>query len=250
MSWIKKTIGLAILSLAMPSYAVNPQPEWYAGLIVGANYAANVPFTYVTQRDNQKPGQLGHDIMGTIGGQVGYRWCDNFRLEFEGVYNNSPYAYLRLNHVTVYDHDTSSGLRMTGQTQSGLALFNFFYDIFGDFSSDVVPYVGLGVGYAYIDNKIEFYYNDEQLINYSEELANLVNAYPENSHRGSIIGQAIAGVSYYLDDFAYFGLDVRYATSAEQTILARQTERVQNQFNAKYQIYSLNIIFNGAFDAG
>ncbi|MDF1678390.1 MAG: outer membrane beta-barrel protein [Legionellaceae bacterium] len=257
MRWLINTVLASLTITASATHAFNPQPEWYAGLIVGANYATNVQFTYINDvrpsnpSGIKRPGQLGHDIMGSIGGQIGYRFCDNFRIEFEGIYNNNPYSYLRLNDVTIHSPDTSTQLRLSGQTQSGVGTFNFYYDLFGDYSSKAVPYVGLGIGYAYIVNQIEFYYNDVKLGNNLENffLENF-GVTPSDKSRSGIVGQAIAGISYYLDDYAYFALDGRYLVSQEQTIVTRQTKRVSNQFDVKYQQYSVNIVFNSAFDCG
>ena len=258
MRWLIKICLVCLTSLiAITStvYAFNPKEGPYSGLIVGANYAANVPFNFITDvtprnpSGTSLPGQLGHDIMGSIGGQIGYRWCDNFRFEFEAIYNNNPYSYLRLNDVTIHSPDTSTGLRLKGQTQSGVATFNAYYDLFGDYSSKAVPYIGGGVGFAYITNKIEFFYNDVQLFNNIESFLEENYGFTvRNKSRSGLVGQAIAGISYYLDDYCYFALDGRYMVSQEQTILGRQSARVTNQFNVKYQLYTANIIFNSAFD--
>lgn len=255
MKWFLKTLLTSLTLTTSTLHAFNPQPDWYAGLIVGANYVGNVKFTYVNDVSAanpsgiKRPGQLGHDIMGSIGGQVGYRFCDNFRVEFEGIYNNSPYSYLRLNDVTIHSPDTSTALRISGVTQSGVGTFNFLYDFFGDYSSKAVPYLGAGIGFAYIANKIEFYYNDVRLGDgFKERVQDRFGITPSDKSRTGIVGQAIAGISYYLDDYAYFALDGRYLVSQEQTIIARQTKRVTNQFDAKYQMYSVNLVFNSAFD--
>jgi len=246
MKWMTQALLISCLGVTTVAHALNPQPGWYGGLIVGANYAANVPFNYINLSDEITPGQLGHDIMGSIGGQIGYRWCDNFRSEFEAIYNNSPYSYLHLGNVSIHAPDTSTGLRLKGQSQSGVATLNLFYDIFGDFSSDVVPYLGIGGGYAYVSSKINFYYNNVLV---SSNFESLGGATPSTKSKSGAVGQAIVGVSYYLDDFSYFALDGRYLISADQTILKQQVRRVENEVNARYQLYSLNIIFNGAFDA-
>ncbi len=257
MRWLLKTLLAGLTITTSATYAFNPQPEWYAGLIVGANYAANVKFTYVNDvtpsnpTGIKRPGQLGHDIMGGFGGQIGYRFCDNFRVEFEGIYNNSPYSYLRLNDVTIHSPDTSPELRISGATQSGVGTFNIFYDMFGDYSSKAVPYIGAGVGYAYIANKIEFYYNDVLLgSGFQDRVLNRFGITKSDKSRSGIVAQGIVGISYYLDDYASFGLDGRYMVSQEQTIIARQTTRVSNQFDAVYKLYTVNIVFNSAFDCG
>lgn len=248
MKWMTQTLLTSCLAVATTAHAVNPEPGWYGGLIVGANYAANVPFNYLNTSGELEPGQLGHNIMATIGGQIGYRWCDNYRAEAEFFFNNSPYSYLRLGDTTIHALKSSSDLRLKGKTDSGIATFNIFYDIFADFSSNVVPYLGIGAGYAYVTNEINFYFND-QLIVSDIDNQNIVGAIPSKKSKSGIVGQAIVGVSYYMDDFSYFALDARYLASAEQTILNQQVRQTSNVINARYQLYSLNIIFNGAFDA-
>lgn len=248
-SIIKKPFFILLFVLiAQPTYALNPQPGWYAGLIVGANYAENVAFNYVDRRGQLQPGQLGHDIMASIGGQVGYRWCDNFRLELEGIYNNSPFSYLRLNDVTIHSPDTSTELRLKGQSQSGVGTFNIFYDFFGDYSSNAVPYIGVGIGYAYIVGQIEFYYNDVLLSDQFFDTTGIDIDRPTSRSKSGLAGQAIAGISYYLDDFSYFALDGRYLVSQKQTLVNQQVRRTSNVIDAQYQLWSLNIVFNGAFD--
>lgn len=249
MKWITQTLLTTYLGMtAISAHAfINPEPAWYGGLIVGANYAANVPFTYVNTSGVVEPGQLGHNIMGSIGGQIGYRWCDNYRAEAEFFFNNSPYSYLRLGDVTIHSPKTSPDLRLKGKTDSGIGTFNIFYDIFGDFSSQVVPYIGIGAGYAYLKSEINFYYNDTLVT--AEEYDSIVGAVPTKRSKSGPVGQAIVGVSYYLDDFSYFALDGRYLVSAEQTIINQQERRASNEVTARYQLYSFNIVFNGAFDA-
>ncbi|MDF1827801.1 MAG: hypothetical protein P1U39_05935 [Legionellaceae bacterium] len=247
MKWISQTLITSCLAVATTAHAVNPEPGWYGGLIVGANYAANFPFNYLNLEGELQPGQLGHNIMATIGGQVGHRWCDNYRAEVELVYNNSPYSYLRLGDVSIHAPKTSTGLRLNGQTESGIGTVNFFYDIFADFSSDFVPYLGVGAGYAYLKSNIKFYQNDVQVS--PSEYENIVGVIPTNKSKSGPVGQAIAGLSYYMDDFSYFALDFRYLVSASQTLVQQQVDGTSNTINARYQLYTLNIIFNGAFDA-
>lgn len=259
MKWITHALCASCLGMTITAHAVNPDPDWYGGLIVGANYAANVPFNYINTSDVLTPGQLGHKLMGTIGGQIGYRWCDNYRAEGEFFFNNSPYSYLRLGETTIYAPKTSPDLRLKGKTNSGIATFNMFYDIFGDFSSNVVPYFGVGGGYAYVTNQIEFYFNDKLVTADTSALVDLIpdeqtrnaliDAIPSKKSKSGPVGQAIVGISYYMDDYAYFALDGRYLVSADQTVFKQQRRRTTNEINARYQLYSVNIVFNGAFDA-
>lgn len=247
MKWITQTLITSCLVTATTAHAVNPATGWYGGLIAGANYAANLPFNYLNTSGELEAGQLGHNIMASIGGQVGYRWCDNYRAEAEFIFNNSPYSYLRLGDVSIHSPKSSTGLRMNGKTDSGIATINLFYDVFADFSSNVVPYFGIGAGYAYLKSDIKFYLNDVQVT--ADNYENVVGAIPSNKSKSAPVGQAILGLSYYMDDFSYFALDARYLVSASQTLLTQQVQEASNSINARYQLYSLNIIFNGAFDA-
>jgi opacity protein-like surface antigen len=255
MKWITKIIATGLLAITSSAYAVNPQPDWYAGLLVGGNYIPNMHFTYVDPLAQVKPGTLGYDILGQFGGQIGYRWCDNYRFEGQFFYNSTSFSYLRLDTLTIHSQDESAGLRMNGATQSGVIAFNAFYDFFGDYSSNAVPYVGAGIGYAYISSKIKWFADDTQItVPQVEDYLGLDFSGPGiagngQSHSG-IVGQLIAGISYYMDDFSYFALDARYLVSKEQTIMGRQTRRASNSFDLRYQLYSINLIFNGAFDCG
>ena len=246
-TWMTQALLATCLGVATTAHAVNPEPGWYGGLIVGANYAANVPFNYTNTSGEYLPGQLGHNIMGSVGGQVGYRWCDNYRAEGEFFFNNSPYSYLRLGDTTIHSPKTSPDLRLKGKTDSGIATFNIFYDIFGNFSSNIVPYLGIGAGYAYVTNEVHFYFNNELLT--EADYTDIVGAIPSKKSKSGPVAQGIVGLSYYMDDFSYFALDARYLASANQTIINQQVRRTSNEINARYQLYSFNIIFNGAFDA-
>jgi opacity protein-like surface antigen len=247
MKWITQTLITSCLVVATTAHAVNPASGGYAGLIVGANYAANFPFTYLNTSGELENGQLGHNIMASIGGQVGLRWCDNYRAEAEFIFNNSPYSYLRLGDVSIHAPQTSTGLRMNGKTDSGIATINIFYDIFADFSSNVVPYFGIGAGYAYIKSDIKLYLNEVRVT--ADNNPNIVGTIPTSKTASAPVGQAILGLSYYMDDYSYFALDLRYLMSADQTLFTQQVQQTSNTITARYQLYSFNLIFNGAFDA-
>ncbi|MDX2346627.1 MAG: outer membrane beta-barrel protein [Legionella sp.] len=245
-------LGLTITSSAL--YAFDPKSGWYSGLIVGANYAANVPFTYPFVENQGDPvieysGQLGHKMMGSIGGQLGYRWCDNFRFELEAIYNDSTYSYLRFHDVTFHSPKTTAGFRINGKTQSGVATFNAFYDLFGNYSSKAVPYIGGGLGFASIKNNINFYENDVLLGNTAKsELLETYGITLNGNSRSGFVGQAIVGLSYYLDDYCYFALDARYLASKTQSLSISRTNTTVNQFDKRYKLYTVNIVFNSAFD--
>lgn len=223
-----------ILSLILANttvYALNPVPGWYAGIILGASYIPTLNLTVPASLSstNEITGSLSHNVLGNIGGQMGYR-CNNFRLEIEGLYNNNPLDVLKIGGVTINSPSTSSGLRLQGDTNIGAGFANGYYDFFSpDGSSNLVPYIGAGAGYAYVKSQIQFYNND--ILVSSGDLSNSTSG---------IVGQAIIGMSYFLDDFTTFGLDFRYFTSA----------KTQEVTNSRIQFYSINAIVSGAFDFG
>ena len=165
--------------------------------------------------------------MGAIGGQLGYR-CGKYRFEGQYFYNNNPYKSLELGNITIFAPSSSPDFRIEGSTDSGFGMFNGFYDFLpNDPRSNLVPYLGVGVGYAYVSNNLTVYYND----------VNLYAAHVKEA-TSSAAGQGIVGMSYFLDDFASFALDFRYLTTTAKTKL----------LDSRLQVYSLNLSFNGAFN--
>ena len=231
-------VGLvSFLFLNTAAHALNPMSGPYAGLVAGASYIAKTTFEFANPETPTSttlyPGTLAYDIMGNIGGQIGYRFCDNYRLEAEITYNFVPYAYLLLNDVKFHTPSSSAGIRMRGNKTAGIGFINAFYDGFGNFSSNVVPYVGIGAGYAYLYNFVEFFNNDVY-----------ISGTRKSIYTARAAGQAIVGLSYYLDDFAAFSIDGRYLSTATGQIT---TSRGQN-INSNMQTFSMNLVFNGAFD--
>ena len=52
--------------------------------------------------------------------------------------------------------------------------------------------------------------------------------------------QGIIGLSYFADEFAWFGIDFRYLT----------TQKIAQFSNARVNISSVNLSVNGTFDCG
>ncbi|HBI21924.1 MAG TPA: hypothetical protein DDY37_04980, partial [Legionella sp.] len=226
-----KTSLVALLLANGSSYALNPVQGWYGGVLIGVNYTPSsnfsrertFPFISTTEpytkqaplRASFASNHLEYSTMGAVGGQLGYR-CGKYRLEGQFLYNNSPYRSLRgtvtgpegqQTSFSIYAPSTSTGFRIEGSTDSGLGMLNGFYDFLpSDPRSNVAPYIGLGVGYAYFSNNLRVYYNEVN-----------IDAARVKESISSPAGQAILGVSYFLDDFASFALDVRYFTSTAKS---------------------------------
>lgn len=244
---MKTVLKLSLSSLLLinaQAFALNPVQGWYAGLILGVSYPQEttvVPTTsFVTPVGTIAPqnASLSYGVMGGVGGQIGYR-CEHFRVEGEALYNNNPYDILTIGDYVIKSPSTSSTLRMQGATNSGFFLINGFYDLYTpnqDNVSQVVPYIGLGAGYSYVQNNITLYYNDTELYR-----TNLKATFSRPA------GQAIVGISYFMDDFTTFGLDFRYL---QTTSITNNNRPRINGFDTSLKLYSINLLFNGSFDFG
>jgi hypothetical protein len=242
-----RTTFFSLLAISSFTHAATPVSGFYAGGFFGATYQHNINFN-VTNTTSYIPtsvvgtndtGILGYSVLVDAGGQLGYRFCDNYRVEIQGLYNNNPYNFLRIGNYTFRNNTSSTaGLRLDGSTTSGIGFFNAYYDFLGDDSeSSVAPFVGLGVGYAYIYNVAKLYYNDV-LVNPTGTGAKLSKTAPA--------GQVILGMSYFMDDFMSVGVDARYYATASTTF----TNRLNNSFDTQMQIYAVNLFFNGALEFG
>jgi len=242
-----RTTFFCLLAISSFTHAATPVSGFYAGGFFGATYEQDINFN-VTNPSGYIPtsvvgttgtGTLGYDILVDAGGQLGYRFCDNYRVEIQGLYNKNPYNFLRIGNYTLRNNSSSTtGLRLNGSTSAGIGFFNAYYDFLGDDSErSMAPFVGLGVGYAYVYNVAKLFY-DNNLINPSGTGAKLSKTAPA--------GQAILGLSYFMDDFMSVGIDARYYATASTTF----TNRLNKSFDTQMQIYAVNLFFNGALEFG
>lgn len=234
-----------------PSYALDPVQGFYGGVFLGGNYTSPITFRLnnQTNHDLLANGKLAYSISFDGGGQVGYR-MNQFRIESELLYNYSPFDTITINKQRFKSEKRGANFRYEGQTNTGALMVNGFFDAFfvGE-ESNIVPYVGLGLGYARVQNSIKFYCNNinvqrNTVILNPDKTCTLVsnpNGPDSNVKKTASAGagQAILGVSYFMDDFTLFGLDVRQLTT-----------RTIKEFDHKVQFTSLNLSFNGAFDFG
>ena len=228
-------LGLLLISPA--AFSLNPVPGWYVGMIGGGTYAKPVSFDLadVFTKPNVLPvintllngdttGRLTYLIGGNVGGQIGYR-CGKFRIEVEGLFNETKYQSIKLgNNITLHNHDTPSGYSMSGYTYTAGGFINGIYEMYqpGMNITKWVPYVGLGIGAADVQNSLTLSYNNA-----------VVGQVKEGNTTG--IGQAIAGLSYFFDDFIATGIDYRYLITAKS-----------GTFNTSYQAQTINLSFTYA----
>lgn len=215
-----------------PNIVTNRTPNPAAIILINSNALIGIPVPLVNFNPLAFSGfirsSLQHGLGGDFGGQIGYRLC-NFRLEGELVYNYSPLSLVKVGGITIKRHVTlRNPIRFGGQTNVGAGFINLYYDFYDEeYDPTWVPYLGVGVGYAYIRNSTTF------TIPYL--FTNAVSFTTKHSGN-SAIGQGIIGISYYYSDYLSFGLDYRYEGSA--TI---------KKLGSRVQVNALNLNFNYAF---
>ena len=232
---------LASLALSNSVFAVNPVQGFYGGLMAeGSRGPGNNIIDF--HHDNMMfSGTVNYSsIGGGGGGVIGYK-IRNFRIEAEALYNRVSYDSLTVGSCTFVTPTIitpkgqcpqdiqKDGLGFNGSTSAVYGMLNGYYDFVtygGD--SNVVPYVGLGIGKSRVKNSSNF-------INTKTKASK-----GHSDTTSSSAAQGILGVSYYLDDYTWAGMDYRYLT----------TNSLKSFANSRYAINSLNFNVNFAFDRG
>lgn len=231
--------SLILGCLSSAGWAISPIQGWYGGLIIGGNftpslnYTTALPVTPRTPDGTTRKAQLTYSNLIDVGGQIGYR-IDNLRLEGEFLYNNSPYNGLTVGNLFFNNPSyTTSGLQFEGSTNTYALMFNGYIDFYSLIEADnIVPYAGLGIGAAQIQNVFQFNYNGSPIQRTESTINNIV-----------MEGQIMGGISYFLDDFTAFSIDFRYLTGTNATVAGYLTTAT-----FRPQIYTINLLFNGSFN--
>ncbi|MDP3705466.1 MAG: hypothetical protein Q8R24_06100 [Legionellaceae bacterium] len=286
--YMKRSIISTLLLIQAPVYALNPVNGWYGGVFLGVssatsstlNFEPAITFTGPNVSLSAQTVKATRSVLGDVGGQIGYRFCDRYRLEGEVMYNNNPFNYLKVENITLSNTyntaynltppnsikygniESSADAHIQGDTNTGAFMFNAYYDFFvpsNDGYSNVVPFVGLGIGYSYVQNALQFYRrsNPDTTVTESNQSREIISALQT---RTTYAGQIMGGLSYFMDDFTWFSADVRYfATgssdpSTEYTYITPTAVYVKhsntNLFGKSTQLLSANVTFNGVFNFG
>ena len=219
------------LLFSQASFAVNPEQGLYAGILLGPSWAPAITL-------NTSPSfELTYQVMGQLGGQVGYRW-DKVRTELEFFYNSNPYSDIVYNNVT-YTANKSTDTFFTGQTNLMFAMFNLYYDLLppANVDSNFAPFIGIGAGYGNSQNTLSLTYNSVQVT--PSDLGRSHTSYG---------GQVIGGLLAFLDDFSYFIIDLRYFTTPNYTQNITFLNGSTQEISYKNQTISVNLSFNGAIN--
>lgn len=243
---------MAALLLSSAVHAFDPISGWYAGFILGGSKSPDINFNVLTPLNRLSGlGVLTYSVLGNVGGQVGYR-KHKFRVEGEFFYNNNPYKHLQLDGVnipnaggnattvqqlSIQNRTIPNPFTFKGYTNTYAMMLNGFYDIYiPNYTENVVPYVGLGIGYEHVENNILFYNNDSSGRTFSTT--------GSSQFANNFAGQAIIGMSYFLSDDMSFSLDYRYLSSTQ----TNTADSRFNSFHSRPQLYSVNIVFNAGFN--
>lgn len=239
-------LGIAGLILASGvAFAAEPEQGWYVGLLGNVNYAPNVKFTFTNPFTSVRTqGNLKYGIGGGGGLQLGYR-CGYFRYEGELIYEtngydtisaNPPFARLAAIQTDIRKKRKSRNplLSLDGKTSLFGGLVNAYYEFYEDGTApDWVPYVGLGIGYAAIQNSLHIYCTNPALGCNTTS----INTKRNSANDSSVLAQAIAGINYMFSETTSLGTDLRYMT----------TKKIE-PYEHRYSNGSLNFVLNYSFD--
>lgn len=269
--------GLSYFCLS-PSFAIQPVDGYYAGIFLGPTATNDVKFSFNPSQiptstinsfkssleqlfnisldqvnlllpNTTVNGTLKYGVLGGIGLNVGYRLCTRFRFEAETLYNNNPFDSLQLGDYTIDAANSGSTLYIKGSTTTLAEMFNFIFDFpitakDNDGYSQIMPYLGVGVGYTYAFSELEFHYGAD-----NSDPDNPTTLYQTNLSRSrSALGyQGIAGVSYFMDDFCWLSFDIRFFGTSATTIFQPNTGAT---FRDQTQLFSVMLGFHGALGNG
>lgn len=233
---------ISSLALSPSVFALNPVQGFYGGLMAEASHGPTTHIIEFTHDNLLFTGTVNYNQIGGGGGLVlGYR-IQNYRIEGEFLYNRVSYDSLKIGACTLQspsvttptgicpqDNFQSSGLGFNGSTAVAYGMINGYYD-FVSYGSEnyVVPYLGFGLGESRVKNSSNF-------VNTSN-----LNSRGYSETFNSPAAQVILGVSFYMDDYTWAGMDYRYLT----------TNTIKNFANTRYGISTLNFNVNFAFGKG
>lgn len=250
---------------AGPSYAPETDFRFTQNAAAIPFNVGTTPYNLVV-RTPASGASITYGVFVNGGLQLGYR-CNKFRYEGELLVDSNSISKLRYNSLivselytgnfpsipyTLVETDISNpnftltnktarnDFFIRGNTTLTGAFFNAYYEFYDqDYSyTRIVPYVGLGIGYASINNMLSLYYNT-YLYNpttggfYSRDI---LLARTSNS-TSTPMGQGIIGLNYFFSDTMSIGTDFRYIS----------TNKIKS-IDSKYQTYTWNFLINYTFD--
>ena len=243
---MKKYVPLAMCAaflLAGQVLAFSPIPGFYVGVLADIYHGPNNR-TAFTLNNNVYQGVVNYEPVGGGGGAaVGYR-IKQFRIEGELMYNYIAAKTLQTGNCTLQSptmkvpnqscpNSSLSLYGFNGDTSGYYGMANFYYDFMRDsFDVSVVPYVGLGLGYTKLTERLNFV-----LLN---NTGNTITSSGASFIGGASAAQAIAGLNLFIDDYTWAGMDLRYITTGGLSAVQ----------NSRYAVFALNFVINFSLDRG
>jgi opacity protein-like surface antigen len=184
MHFITKITTLSLVMYFSSSYSATPiDGLYYSGFGGASIQPGNVDVTYNNALVNQARYNTGYDAGGNIGYKAAF-----FRYEAEVTYFNTPIQRFAVNRIL--DNNPK------GYNQGTLAYINLLYDFPYQASRLVQPFIGGGIGYAWIHNN---FLNQD---NFKFDVSNYAFTY-----------QGIAGLSYHFAENYSLFFAYRYAAT-------------------------------------
>lgn len=201
-----------------------PREGWYAGLMLGGTKLEDIDFQVRLSALYNLPltGKIQYQNAWGEALQLGYRY-DKFRFEGELFYTSHDYSKM-IGQMTLTNRPNYFGLSAKGTTSFWTLFFNGFYEFYRtEQELNWVPYLGLGIGYISLGNDLSFSYQG-------------LESYYRHDRVSGIMGQAIAGLSYFFYDNFSLSLDLRYQLSSSN-----------DDIHSDLEVKSLNLLFNWTF---
>jgi OOP family OmpA-OmpF porin len=161
--------------------AAEPAMGWYISGVAGLNFMQQEPIksigTVTTNNTNNNNLNVQFDVggVGVLGG--GYAFGNGFRTEFQFNYRyNGIKSATGPRGNTIAINNNNNG----GSEQKFGPMPTLYYDFYG-LSPSYVPYVGVGVGYQIVREKLN------------------VGGFSTNTTRGALGTQAIFGVAFPIE---------------------------------------------------
>jgi opacity protein-like surface antigen len=201
---MKKMLAMiaTAVTLALPTVA-QANEGFYAGVLAGVNFMElgrhhNHHGTGESGNNNRRSHKT--DTGWTAGVEVGYKTCNDFRLEFEASYRSNQ---IKRHH----NHHETGVLESTGHhnkkhhARLWSFMFNGYYDL--NLCWCVEPYVGVGIGYDHLkrDHNNNRRHNNppKDVVVGADNLESSSSRRHHHRNEGSFAWQVMAGINYDLN---------------------------------------------------
>jgi opacity protein-like surface antigen len=156
---------------------------------------------------------------------MGWVLDDNFRLEIEGGFRSADLDTVTIIRDTGGPYSAGDVVDVGGDAQAGTAMVNLYYDIHL-FNGRLLPWVGVGLGGAFVDYQI-----DEPLGLFNAEDASWTVAY-----------QFMAGVTFPISESMSMSVGYRYFQTQDFTYIniagdEQETDLMQHSVDVAWQIH-------------